>query len=389
MSETDRFGRWGERTAVAARDDLNVSGLDALFRSKQIDVLVCRSGMNVAYLSGMASPGTLGRHLDLADTPRETFVVWPASGEPTLITSEIASQLARATSRIGRLEVYADYVDNPEHKLAAVLRDFGLDGTRAGFDKGWFGTSRWTELMRMLPRLDAVDCTEELDFVRAVKTEAEVESLRAAAELLDRTLEDVFPTIRAGETERQVHARITAKAVELGADSIHGILQSSRNPVLYGGESDERMDESCIVRTDYVLYLDGYAANLSRPLHVGRPSSVIQREYGSYVDICRQAVALLRPGAVGGEVHRTIQQLFVSAGLSAGPPISGHGLGRWFHQQTPLLVAGSSDVLEAGMVIALEPISGHWHLQDEFLITDSEPIRISDRFEWNTLPWTA
>lgn len=41
------------------------------------------------------------------------------------------------------------------------------------------------------------------------------------------------------------------------------------------------------------------------------------------------------------------------------------------------------------MVIALEPISGHWHLQDEFLITDSEPIRISDRFEWNTLPWTA
>jgi Xaa-Pro aminopeptidase len=373
--------------AAAAR--VNVPGVEALFAERQIAALVCRSGINVAYLSGIATPGTLGRHLDLAETPRETFVVWPRSGEPLVVLSEIASDVAEATGWASRLVTYKDYLDSPEATLARVLKELSLDRSRVGFDQAWFSARRWAALIRLLPDLQTVDCTDDLDAVRAIKTSAEVELLRRSAELLDAALQDVFPKVEAGQTERQLHARIISRALELGIGTIHGILQASSNPVLYGGESDVRLKAGDLVRTDYVAYVDGYAANLSRPLHIGRPSPETRRTYSSYLAIYREAVDLLRPGLTGGHVHEQIRARFVSRGWKPGPPISGHGIGIWFHQQPPLLVEGSTDVLQAGMVVAIEPISGHWHVQDEYLITESSPIRISEGFRLEELPWAG
>ena len=367
---------------------VNLRGLEELLTGMRLDALVCHSGMNVTYLSGIGAPGTLGRHLDLAETPRETFVVWPQSGEGCVVLSDIASHLARATSRIQQFEVYQDYADSPEEALARVIRRSGLAKARVGFDLAWFSARRWGEFLRLVPDLQPVDCTDELDSVRAIKTPAEVEQLRRAALVLDRAFMDVFPTVRSGESERTVHARLSARAIELGAGSIHGILQASSNPVLYGGESNIQLGDGDLVRTDYVAYVNEYSANLSRLLHVGRPPSRTTDKYATYLDIYKDAVDLLRPGAVGGEIHRAIRALFEKRGWEAGPPISGHGIGIWFHQQRPLLVESSTDVLQPGMVVAIEPISGHWHLQDEYLITEGAPERISSSFDIEVLPWT-
>jgi len=377
-----------ERGAEVA-GPVNLRGLDELLRVERIDALVCRSGINVMYLTGIATPGTLGRHLDLTETPREAFVVWPASGEPVAVVSKIASEVARATSRVTKLETYRDYVDSPEEALARVLRRLGLERARVGFDVAWFGARRWADLKRLLPELEPVDCTEGLDLLRAIKTPVEVERLRHAAAVLDQALIDVFPTVKAGQTERQVHARISERAIELGAGSVHGILQTSSNPVLYGGESDARLAVGDLVRTDYVAYVDGYAANLSRLLHIGRPSAEMERLYATYIHIYGEAVALLRAGGIGGQIHRSIGALFESNGWKAGPAISGHGIGVWFHQQHPFLVEGSTDVLQPGMVVAIEPISGHWHVQDEYVITDGSPLRISATFDIERLTWAG
>lgn len=368
---------------------INLRRLHELLHKHGLEALVCRGGVNVSYLSGLASPGTLGRHLDLADTPREAFVVWPSDGDPVVIVSEIASQLAQTTTWVDDVRAYRDYVETPEHALVTVLSERGLARARIGFDVGWFGARRWEELRRLLPSVTYVDVTDGLDLVRAIKTPAEIERLRTAARLLDRTFTEVFASARAGDSERDLHARVTRRAIELGAESIHGILQASSNRVLYAGESDNRLVHGDIVRTDYVAYVDGYAANLSRILSVGRPSPDLRARYTRYLEIYGEAVGLLRPGITGSELHSSIQRLFTSRQWEPGPPISGHGIGVWFHQQRPLLVPESVDVLEAGMVVALEPISGHWHLQDEYLIGEASPIRISDGFPLEDLPWAG
>jgi Xaa-Pro aminopeptidase len=69
-------------------------------------------------------------------------------------------------------------------------------------------------------------------------TLAEVAQQKRAADLLDDVLAEIFPTIREGETEREVHARVLAACTRRGAAYVHGILNSSSNDVMYGGESD-------------------------------------------------------------------------------------------------------------------------------------------------------
>jgi Xaa-Pro aminopeptidase len=41
---------------------------------------------------------------------------------------------------------------------------------------------------------------------------------------------------------------------------------------------------------------------------------------------------------------------------------------------------GSDIVLEAGMVLALEPHKDHWHVQDMILVREGAPELLSDSF---------
>ena len=57
----------------------------------------------------------------------------------------------------------------------------------------------------------------------------------------------------------------------------------------------------------------------------------------------------------------------------------GHGVGAWWHQQEPILRRGSDIVLEDGMVLALEPHIGHWHIQDMIVVHPGGPELLSDK----------
>ena len=82
----------------------------------------------------------------------------------------------------------------------------------------------------------------------------------------------MLPIVRPGDTERLVHSRIIESCLRRGANWAHGILNSSRNTVSYGGESDMAFDAGDIIRNDYVSYLNGYPGHQSRSVCVGKPS---------------------------------------------------------------------------------------------------------------------
>lgn len=58
----------------------------------------------------------------------------------------------------------------------------------------------------------------------------------------------------------------------------------------------------------------------------------------------------------------------------------GHSVGSWWHQQEPILIRGSNEILEAGLVLALEPHKVHRHVQGMVLVGDSVPLLLSDKF---------
>src|SRR5258707_15283895 len=110
--------------------------------------VVVRCGQNFTYLSGLAYPGTLARHLDLRDSVRGVLLVWRGHGAPVVVLNKIAEGLTRRDSWVDRVEVYEAYSASPCPRLAQVLKSLGLGGERVGFEKNYVSAVDWEEVQR-------------------------------------------------------------------------------------------------------------------------------------------------------------------------------------------------------------------------------------------------
>ena len=219
-----------------------------------------------------------------------------------------------------------------------------------------------------------------MEEVRWIKTSGEVERIREAARILDEVYLDVFPTVRAGERECDLHGRLVAGCLFRGANWVHGILNSSRNTVVYGGESGFEFRAGDVIRNDYVMWYRGYPGHQSRTVVIGEPSPELLRRYEAVRDVYRATVAEARPGIRACDVHRFAQEAFAEAGLGGRVAIAGHSVGAWWHQQAPYLVPACGTPIEAGMVLAFEPHVNEFHLQDMFLIHEDGQENLSPLF---------
>ena len=355
----------------------NIERLNQLMDENECSAVVARSGKNFTYLAGFAYPGTLARHLDFPDSPRGVLVVWPRHGDPVLVVNDIAAPLARRDGWIENVQVYDGYSESPYARTADILKDIGLGNQKIGLEKDYLSALQWEEMVSLLPEATLMDCTEIMDRVRWIKTVAEVERLEQGANLLDEVYVEVFPTVRPGDTERDVHSRIIEGCIRRGAGWAHGILNTSRNNVAYGGEGDMAFEAGDIIRNDYVSYFNCYPGHQSRTVVVGEPSRELVNTYRIHRDIYRATIENCRPGAMASDIYHFASNAFNDAGIEGKINIAGHGVGAWWHQQEPYMVPSGRHTLEKGMVVALEPHIGHWHLQDMVLITDGTPRLLS------------
>jgi Xaa-Pro aminopeptidase len=364
---------------------INFARLEAALDEHKLDALVARAGLNFTYLAGFAYPGTLARHVDLADSPRAVYVVWPRRGEPRIVLNAIARDLAARDSWIRQFDVYEGYVEAPVHRLSRTLADMGLGSARVGIELNYITARDLETLMTQLPRLELHDSASLMDGVRAVKTEDEIARLEIGADILDDAFTACFPLAKPGMKERVLHGALCNFCLAEGAEFVHGILNSGRNTVAYGGESDFRFEAGDAIRTDYVCYVKAYPGHQSRCAVVGAASQKQKDEYAVARDVYLASCQQLLPGRTAGEVYDFVQKKFASVGLDYHHMIAGHSVGAWWHQQEPVISRGNKRRLEEGMVIAMEPHIGHWHIQDMWVVRPGGPQLISDRFDTSRL----
>ena len=84
----------------------NVDRLSRYMDRHDLAAIAVRSGVNFTYLAGMAMPGTLMRHLDVANTVRGFMLLWPRDGDPAVILDSMAEQVVKR-----------DLLDHPRRAL--------------------------------------------------------------------------------------------------------------------------------------------------------------------------------------------------------------------------------------------------------------------------------
>ncbi|HRP09388.1 MAG TPA: Xaa-Pro peptidase family protein, partial [Gemmatimonadales bacterium] len=164
---------------------------------------------------------------------------------------------------------------------------------------------------------EAVGTVELVESLRESKDAGEVESIRLAGVLALDALGAVLPTIRAGERELDVAARLEFELRRRGSERhpFETILASGPRSALPHARTSTRVIESGeFLLIDFGATVDGYCSDVTRTVVIGRADSRQRSIYQLVREAHDQAVTGLRAGMIG----RDGDALALEQGAQAG-----------------------------------------------------------------------
>jgi Xaa-Pro dipeptidase len=266
------------------------------------------------------------------------------------LEQESASQAARGVT----VEGWRDGED-PWRLVGGAL---GALSGRLAVEKGHLTLRAWDRLQgEVRGELQSLDVAAEIRRMRARKRPEELASLERAARITGELTRRLLEAIRPGSSELEVASSIALLVAEAGASlSFETIVQSGPNsaqPHLRPG--DRRLQEGDLLLVDWGAAQDGYKADISRMAVVGEPSQRQREVHAVVLAANRAGVAAVRSGVTAGSVDAAARRVIEEAGFGEYfIHRTGHGLGLEAHED-PSLDPGSGVVLEAGMVVTIEP----------------------------------
>jgi Xaa-Pro aminopeptidase len=343
---------------AALRERLATLGLDAL---------VVQSLPNIRYLTGFTGSSGL-----LVLRPQDAVLV---------TDYRYASQAPREVGNAARVEI--DQVNVWERLKRVMLeRPPGVGAFEAHVatvkDRErleGFGLARWEPTSDLVERL------------RMVKDPGEVAAIRAAASLATEALAATLATIRPGDTEFAIAARLEAALRQRGSEwhPFPTIAASGPRAALpHAGTSGRAVERGEWLLLDFGAQVDGYCADLTRTVVVGARADERQRQvYETVRQAQRRALDHVQAGMTGREADQLAREVIAQRGFGDAFGHSlGHGLGLEVHE-APRLSATAEAALPAGAVVTIEPGIylpgwGGVRLEDDVHLAAEGPELLSD-----------
>jgi Xaa-Pro aminopeptidase len=248
-------------------------------------------------------------------------------------------------------------------------------------------TVRDAERIGALTRLRVVPASELVERLRVVKAPEEVSAIRAAAALAQEALGAVLPTVRVGQSEREIAAALEGALRRRGSEwhPFPTIVASGpRSALPHARTSNRTVGAGEWLLLDFGAQVDGYCADLTRTVVVGGRADERQRAVHELVRTAQcRALEHLRAGMTGREGDALARDVIAARGFGHAFGHSlGHGLGLEVHE-APRLAPTADAVLPARAVVTVEPgvyLAG-WggvRLEDDVLLGPERPERLSD-----------
>ena len=364
---------------MSADSTINHARLSRKIADSRLDALVVAAPENTYYLSGVF----IRTQVSIRD--RLAVVVWPNDGAPVFIVCNIEETLARHKGTIADVRTYIEFAESPVSLLADVLRERGLANGRLGFEIRFMTTHYFKELERAVPEATLVPVDGMLESIRAVKTQAEIDSIIAAFQRTEDAIRDAWGRSREGDTEKDVAVRMLNAILERGADSQrHMTLASGPNTVYaHFPPGDRRLQAGDTVLTDFGGHFYGYSSDMARMGVVGQATRQHVEEYKRYRDVYVRLLHYIKPGISAANAYRYCQDEFEASGMRLGSPHVGHSLTRMGGHEDPILHPRCETVLEPDMLLAIEPSyrprpDQRYHVEDLVRVTGSGAEILTD-----------
>jgi Xaa-Pro dipeptidase len=320
----------------------------------------------------------------LSGTKQEGHLFVPEGGAPLLM---VRRDFGRAVSESPLQEIVplSGYSELP-HLISGVK---GVSPRRMGLEMDILPANLYFLYRKLFPEAEWVDISPLIRETRMVKSEYEIDLIRAAAEMADGMYERVPEFLETARTELELSIMVEAYYRKRGhpgiiptrgfnLDTIYGHIMAGENAALpsaspgptggkglgpfysQGAGMGEIQPHSPIL-LDYCASLNGYVADSTRIFSLGNLKPPLVHAHEVMLEVQEMLLRLGVPGARADDLYQAALEMVDKAGLSKGfmgspngVPFVGHGIGLDL-DEWPVIGKGAQTRLEEGMVVAMEP----------------------------------
>lgn len=290
---------------------------------------------------------------------RPWFLVIPTAGDPIAVIPSIGAVLmARTWITDIRTWRAPDLDDDGVSLLADTLRQLGPHiGTPSGIQSHLrMPLDDFARLNAALPQPVGAD-GGIVQTLRLVKSDAEIEKIRAACQIANRAFLRTPEIARAGVPLERVYRDFQRLCLDEGADWVP-YLAGSAAPGGYGdviSPADDRpLAVGDVLMLDTGLVHDGYFCDFDRNFAVGNVGAEVNIAHSTLIDATHAAFATARPGATAADLFHVMDKIVTGGAGGSDTGRYGHGLGMNL-TEWPSLIPTDHTPLAKGMVLTLEP----------------------------------
>jgi Xaa-Pro aminopeptidase len=327
-------------------------------------------------------------------TPQFLFV--PTSGDLVLFARAMDAGGAHRTAWLPKTQIigYPETLVHRPHEhpfdwVATKLRDLGVvaDATAGQvgleLDSHFFSPKAYLALVNALPEWTFTDSYELVNWVRVVKSSAEIALMRIAADVCTNAMNAAIDTIKVGARQNDVAAEISR--AQVAGTPEHGGDYPAIVPMMPMGAAADTphltwTEDTFLDNQGVSVEIAGtykrYHVPLARTIMLGKPTSDLQKVVGAVGEGVESVLSLIRPGVQARELAVAWDTTLAKYGL-AKPSRIGYSIGIGYPpdwgERTVSLRGDDETVLEENMTFHL--MCGMW--MDDYGYELSEPFRVS------------
>ncbi|RLI06043.1 hypothetical protein DRO26_00335 [Candidatus Bathyarchaeota archaeon] len=349
-----------EKTSISNR---RIKALIKKMNEQNIDCYVCSLDPNIQYLTADSKVGGEG------------FIALISKNQkPVIYVSKL--EQARIQEEVKNFDVEAlREGEKPEDKIAKKILE--TEGKKVCFDSLTF--NQYKILTKKLSKTK-IECKPDILLkLREIKDKNEVELIKKATKISDKSMEVVTEFLRTGIREYEVAAEIEYVMRKMGSEgfAFKTIVASGfRSSYPHGESSDKEILDGEVVVVDIGAKFMGYNSDITRTFFVGKPTNTYRKIYKVVYEAQIKALENIRTGMEGWEADAIARKIIQKEGYGEYFIHGlGHGIGIEVHEP-PRLSKKSRDKLKKMNVITVEP---GIYLPKKFGVRIEDVVLVTDK----------
>lgn len=197
-----------------------------------------------------------------------------------------------------------------------------------------------------------------INALRSVKTEKELECIKAAQKITDDAFTHICGFIKEGVTEREIGLELDFYMLSHGGEalSFETIAVSGKNTSMpHGVPSNKKVENGDFITMDFGTVVGGYHSDMTRTVALGYATDEMKRVYETVKNAQAACIQNIQAGLTGIEGDALARNVIESEGFGEYFTHStGHGVGIEIHE-FPNLNKANDVPLVTGQIVTVEP----------------------------------